>query len=308
MLLRNVIIKFLFLALLPLSLLAQEIDTDISHPFYLLKPGEIKLHAETRYFMEEHEYEKASVVQDLFEYEHWHHEVEVAVGLKGQRLLGASLSFLSNGKVSKVYSPTLNIPNGNISYQGFYSFEVYYQEHLKTESDKNKMALEIRLKGSPLKGKESNNTYSGKDVSIGFLYSHRHHDWRIYGDIHAEVIGRKKTWKQNGELETVNAYSQFGTLLGAQWLLGKYFIEGNALFYLTTDYNSTSLSYTRLTDKGFVVGGKFAVGYFLSEHSFVTLEHVRRGSNFNVIAESTTEATEFEIETQYSKLGVSWYF
>ena len=308
MLLRNVIIKYLLLLIVPFTLFAKEIDTDISHPFYLLKPGEIKLHAETRYFMEEHEYEKASTVQDLFEYEHWYYKIENAYGLSNGRLIGGSLSFISNGRLSKNYAPTLNIPDSRVSYQGFHAFELYYEEHFKADSDKNKLALRIKVKGSPLKGKESNNTYSGKDLSLGFLYSHRHEDWRFYGDIHADIIGREKTWKQNGEKETVNAYSQFGTLLGTQWLLGKWFVEGNALFYLTTDYNSHSASYTRLTDKGFIVGGKFALGYFLSERSFMTLEHVRKGSNFNVITESTNDATEFEIETQYSKLGVSWFF
>lgn len=308
MLFRNVIIRIIFLFLLTSSLSAGEIDTDRSHPFYLLKAGEKKLSASTGFLLEEHEYEKASSVQDLFEYQHWIHEVEGAIGFSGERLAGASLSFLSHGKVSKSYSPLLNISDESVRYQGLYALELYYQEHFKTQSSKNKMALEIRFKGSPIRGKESNNTYSGKDASLGLLYSHRHEDWRIYGDIHAEIIGRRKTRKSNGEMETFNAYSQFGTLLGAQWLREKFWVEGNALFYLTTDYNSHSPSYTRLTDKGFVVGGKFLVGFFLNEKSYLTLEHVRSGSNFNVITESNDDSTEFEIENQYSRLGVTWFF
>lgn len=258
--------------------------------------------------MEEHEYEKAKVVQDLFEYKHWMNEVTSSFGLKGNRLIGGGVSFLHDGVVDKTYAPSLNIPRSSVHYKGVHAFTLFYQEHFQTENSKNKLALEIRGKGSPIKGRESNNTYSGKDISLALLYSHRHEDWRIFGNIHSEIIGRKKTKKVSGELETVNAYSQFGTEIGAQWLHDKIWLEGSAKFYLTTDYNSHSYSYTRLTDKGFVVGGNFLIGYHLNEKSYLTLEHVRQGSNFNVITESTTDATEFEIETQFTRLGVTWIF
>lgn len=308
MLFRNVSIKYLLLFLFSLPLLASENDSDITHPFYLLKAGEIKLSVESSYFLEEHEYEKAKVVQDLFEYKHYLSEIHAAFGLKDDRLIGGGFLFLHDGALEKSYSPSLNIPRSSVHYKGPHAFLLFYQEHFKTENDKNKLALEIRFKGSPIKGKETNNTYSGKDVSLGLLYSHRHENWRYFGSLRSDIIGRKKTTKDNGELETVNAYSQFGTELGAQWLSDKFWLEGAAKFYLTTDYNSHSLSYTRLTDKGFVVGGKFLVGYFLNDKTTLTVEHVRQGSNFNVIADSTTEATEFEIETQYTKLGVAWVF
>ncbi len=265
--------------------------------------------AENAYFEEEHEYEKAKIVQDLFEYTHWSHKFEALFGIKGERQAGISLQAVTNGKLYKEYSATLNIPKENFGYHGFHAIEVYYQEHFKTESDKNKWAVEFRFKGSPLNGKETNYSYSGKDFSMSLHYSHLHQDIRFYGELHTKVFGREKTRKFNGELEVVNAYSEFGNTIGLQWLKGDFWYEFNALFSLTTDYHSSSPSYTRLTDKGFVTGGKLLVGYRMTEKSTISLEHVRSGANFNVIADTANaNGTEFEIETQYSQLGVTWVF
>jgi hypothetical protein len=284
-------------------------QSDLALPFTLLNPGQFTLEARSGLFMEEHEYEKAKVVQDLFEYEHYFYKMGSTIGLSGKRQIGIELTALSNGELSKQYSPTLNLQSQNISYKGFYSAEFFFQQHFETGDDKNKLAFELRTKGSPLKGKETNNTYQGKDISMSLLFSHLHNGvWRMYGDLHAEIIGKKKTIKYEGEEEVVSPYSQFGNLIGIQWLQEKFWLEINGLFYLTTDYNSQSKSYTRLTDKGFVVGGKILAGYYVTPSVIMTIDHTRKGSNFNVITESTTEATEFEIETQYTQLGVIWVF
>lgn len=211
--------------------------------------------------------------------------------------------------MAKEYSTSFNIPKSYVQYKGFHAIEAFYQEHFETHDEKDKLALEIRFKGSPLKGKETNNTYQGKDIGIALLYSHLHNDdWRIYGDLRSTIIGKKKVTRYDGILETTDAYSQFGTMMGVQWLQSNYWFEANGLFYLTTDYISQSSNYSRVTDKGFVVGGKALFGYYIQPHITFTIEHARQGSNFNVITEDTTEEKEFEIETQYTHLGVTWLF
>lgn len=295
------------LLLFSFSLSAQESGTDIAHPFYLLKADQIVLEVKNSYFEEEHEYEKAKVVQDLFENTHWSHQLSALFGLSGQRQVGFSLHALSNGKLYKEYSPSLNLPSENLNYHGLHAVEVYFQEHFKTESNKNKLAIEFHFKGSPLKGKETNNTYSGKDFSMSLHYSHLHNDLRFYGELKSQVYGRKKTKKFNGEIEIINSYSEFGNSIGLQWLKGDFWYEAELLFALTTDYHSNSLTYDRFTDKGFVTGGKLLLGYRLTPQSSVWVEHLRRGASFNVIS-GTANATEFEIETQYTQLGIKWLF
>lgn len=280
----------------------------MAHPFHLMKAGETMLHVQSAYFDEEHEYEKGKQVQDLFEYTHLLHEFGALFGLPGERQLGVNLQAVTNGNLYKEYAVNFHIPKEDVSYRGFHAAEVYYQEHFKTKSDKNKWALEFYFKGSPFSGKETNFNYSGKDFAMSLHYSHIHnHEWRFYGELRTKVYGRKKTRKHNGEMEVINAYSEFGNGLGLQWLKGDFWYEGAAYFYLTTDYHSSSPSYTRLTDKGFVTGGKFLIGYRVNQTTAITLEHVRSGANFNVIAD-VSNATEFEIETQYSQLGVRWAF
>lgn len=249
------------------------------------------------------------MVQDLFEYNHNFYKLASIIGLPGQRQIGLEFSALADGELSKEYSSTFNIPKQYIQYKGFHAAELFYQEHLKTTDKDNQMALELRVKGSPINGKESNNTYEGKDIGIALLYSHLHeNEWRIYGDLRASVIGSKKVTRSDGELETVDAFSQFGNLLGVQWLKNKYWFEANALFYLTTDYISRSVNYSRVTDKGFIIGGKILFGYYIKPNVTFTIEHLRQGQNFNVIAEETIEDKEFEIETQYTQLGLTWLF
>ena len=301
--------KILLFLLLGFAAGTSHAQSDLAHPFNLLNPGEATLELKSGIFMEEHEYEKAKIVQDLFEYEHYFYKIGTTVGLTNKRQFGVEATFLSNGKLSKTYSPGLNLQSQNIDYKGFHALEAFFQQHFDTLESKDKLAIEVRTKGSFLKGKETNNTYQGKDISLSLLYSHLHKDeWRIYGDLHAEIIGKKKTIKYDGEDEVVSPYSQFGNLIGVQWLKNKYWFEINGLFYLTTDYNSQSKSYTRLTDKGFVVAGKILFGYYIKPNMIMTIDHSRKGSNFNVITESTTEATEFEIETQYTQLGLTWLF
>ena len=288
---------------------ASEDMPDLAHPFFLLQPGQFAFQTSFGIFDEEHEYEVAKVVQDLFEYTHNFYQIKSIIGLPGQRQFGLEVSATSNGELSKEYTSTFNIPKQYVQYKGLHAIEVFYQEHLKVENDKNKLALEVRFKGSPVSAKEANNSYPGKDISIAFVYSHFHdQQWRIYGDLRASVIGKKKNTRFDREVETVDAYSQFGNLLGLQWLNNKYWLEGSALFYLTTDYISRSSNYSRVTDKGFVIGGKLTFGYYLSPQTTLTIAHTRQGANFNVIAESTAEEKEFEIETQFTQLGVIWSF
>lgn len=290
-------------------LLAQSHNTELAHPFYLLPSGDFTLELKGGLFMEEFEYEKAKVVQDLFEYEHTFYKVGSVVGLPQNRQFGIEVSFNDRGNLDKKYAPSLNLPTEDIAYKGFHAVEFFIQQHFEVESAKNKLAFEVRTKGSPLKGKETNNTYSGKDFSFSLLYSHLHNDdWRLYGTVHTGVIGKKKVRKQNSELEVTSPYSEFGSLVGVQRLMGKFWLDLNGLFYLTTDYNSVSPSYKRLTDKGFIVGGKFTAGYYLTPNMIMTLTHQRRGANFNVITEDNSEETEFEIETQSSQLGMTWHF
>lgn len=309
MVLLSMLKRLFILGLLVIAADTTHAQVDLAHPFYLLEAGQVSLELKAGLFIEEHEYEKAKVVQDLFEYEHTFYKLGGLLGLENKRQVGLEASILSDGKLNKQYSTLLNLPNQNISYKGFHALEGFFQQHFETDNDKDKLAFEIRLKGSFLNGKETNNTYQGKDISISLLYSHIHRDeWRIYGDLHAEIIGKKKIRKYDGEDEIVSPYSQFGNLIGVQWLHNKFWLEVNGLFYLTTDYNSQSKSYTRLTDKGFVIAGKIMAGYYINPGFIVTIDHSRRGSNFNVISESTTEANEFEIETQYTQLGLTWLF
>lgn len=284
-------------------------SADLAHPFYLLKPGEFTLSAKAGLFNEEHEYEIAGSVQDLFEYNHNFYKLASTVGLPGLRMLGIELSATADGEVSKFYSPALNIPKTYVQYKGFHAAEIFLQQHFENLQEKNKLAFEVRFKGSPLTGKEVNNTYQGKDIGIAILYSHLHSDeWRIFGDVRSTIIGRKKVTRFDGIIETTDTYSQFGTMVGFQWLQNKYWFEVSGLFYLTTDYISRSVNYSRITDKGFVIGGKAIFGYYLKPNINFTIEHVRQGSNFNVITETMTEEKEFEIETQYTQLGVTWLF
>lgn len=286
-----------------------EPSPDLAHPFYLLKPGEFTLSAQAGLFTEEHEYEVAKVVQDLFEYHHTLYKMASKIGLPGQRQFGIELSATAAGEVSKEYSPSFNIPKSYVQYKGFHAVEVFFQEHFETHDNKDKLAFEMRFKGSPIKGKEVNNTYQGKDIGIALLYSHTHSDeWRIYGDLRSTIIGRKKVTRYDNVLETTDTYSQFGAMAGVQWLKNKYWVEVNGLFYLTTDYISRSIDYTRVTDKGFVVGGKALFGYYIKPNVTLTIEHFRQGSNFNVITENMNDEKEFEIETQYTQLGVTWLF
>lgn len=288
---------------------AAERPVDLTHPFYLLSKGEFTVEAKAGLFMEEFEFEKAKVVQDLFEYEHNFYHLGSIIGFSGNRQIGLEASFNDRGDLDKTYSPTLNLQTQNVAYKGFHALEVFFQQHFETDSEKNKLAFEVRTKGSPFKGKETNNTYSGKDIGFNLRYSHLHSDdWRIYGSIHAEVVGKKKIRKYDGELEVTSPYSEFGSLIGVQWLMGKFWMDLNGLFYLTTDYNTISSSYSRLTDKGFIIGGRFQMGYRLGPKTIVTATHQRQGSNFNVITEDTSQETEFEIETQFSQLGVTWLF
>lgn len=279
-----------------------------SHPFYLLKDNETQLRFRTGPFREEHEFEKANVVQDLFQYDHWLQSLEGVFKLHGDRQIGVGLEVLTFGKLTKDYSSTLNIPSQSIDYGGFHAANFFFQEHIPTKNDKNKLAFEIRLKGSPLAGEEKTNTYHGLDVSLSYLYSHQHDEWLVYGDLQADIIGGKSIRKENGEIEVINPYSRFGNLLGLQWKWNKFWINLDGHFYLTTDYNSSSPSYTRLTDKGFVAGGSLLFGYKFDNEFYMTLSHERHSSVFNIITESTTEGTEFEIETEQSLVEGVWSF
>jgi hypothetical protein len=300
---------FLFLLIIPLQVFA---STEIAHPFHFLAPGETEITFRSSFFREEHEYEKAKVFQDLFKYKHYAYKIALLTpfltSFSGKRQIGFETASNDHGRLTKIYAPSTGLPNESFTYKGFQYLEIFYQEYLKTKDEKSKMGLELRLKGSPLNGKETNNTAQGKDFSISFLYSYDHNDWRIFGKLTSEVIGRKKIQKFDGNREVVNTYSKFGNRIGFQWLQNKYWLEASGHFALTTDYNSKSSNYNRLTDKGFGLGAKFLLGINLTPDLILTLDHSRESLNFNVITEVFDESTEFEIEKDETQLGVTWLF
>lgn len=69
---------------------------DLAHPFFLLKPGDFTLQAKFGAYSEEHEYEVAKVVQDLFEYTHNFYQIGAMIGLPDQRQLGLEISVRSS--------------------------------------------------------------------------------------------------------------------------------------------------------------------------------------------------------------------
>lgn len=300
---RSVLLFFILSA----PVFAQTIP-ELAHPFHLLTKGQVELNLETGFFREEHEYEKAKIVQDLFKYRHYYSKIGSVVGLPDTRQVGLQIAFTENGRLTKQYSPSTSLSNDNLTYHGFQYFDFFFQEHLKTRDQKTKMAIELRIKGSPLKGKETNNTSQGKDISLSFLYSYDHKNWRAFGRLRSEVLGRKKIQKYDGHLEIINAYSSFGNLLGVQWLHDKFWLEASGHFALTTDYNSQSANYNRMSDKGFGIGGELLVGLYTSPTTTITLKHARSSLNFNIITAVFAENTEFEIEKEETQLGVTWLF
>lgn len=260
------------------------------------------------HFREKQEFERAQVRQDTFENDHYFYKLGAAVSLGEKKQLEVNIEVNDYGKLYKEYSPSLNLPVQHISYRGFHAMELMFLQQLKTDSDQDSLAFQVKLKGSPLRGREINNTYQGFDLALSLLWAHQHGPWRIHGKVNSEIIGKKEIIQQAGGLEIIDAYSQFGAVLGLQWLQDIYWLEVSSLFYLTTDYNSRSPSYNRLTDKGFAVGGKILAGHYLTPKTVLTLEHVKKGAQFNLITESTSDANEFEIEIQYTQLGVTWFF
>lgn len=301
-------IKLLLGLLFSFNLFAAEAVLDLAHPFYLLPPGKFTVFTRAGYFIEENEFEKAKVTQDLFEYDHVYYKLGSVFNLHGNSQAEINLEAQGYGTLYKKYSPGLNLEQQDVDYHGLHAIEIKLQQHLKTDSTKDGLMVQLKFKGSPLKGKETNNTYQGKDIAVSLYWSHRHDQYRVFGEILSEVFGRKKITQYNGDIETIDAYSQFGSMIGGQLLSDKFWFEGQALFYLTTDYNSRSRTYTRITDKGFVIGGKMLMGVYLTPNSNLTVEHYRGGKNFNIVTESTTEATDYEIELQYTQLGVTWMF
>lgn len=307
---QEIVIKFFALVIFfyCLSVEASELLNDLSHPFYKVENNKYSFFLQSGYFVEENEFEKAKVTQDLFEYDHLFYRMGSVFNVHKNTQAEINVEAQSNGTLYKKYSPALNLPVQDVYYHGFHAIEIKLQQFLKTDSDNDSLMFQLKLKGSPLKGKESNNTSEGKDVAISLFWSHKHNQWRGFGEIKSEIIGRKKIIQSNGDLETFDTYSRFGSMIGAQWLGEKFWLEGSTLFYLTTDYNTRSPTYSRTTDKGFVIGGKILTGYFFNPKSSVTIEHVRSGSNFNIVTDSTTDITEYEIEIKYTKLGFSWLF
>lgn len=302
------LILFFFNLFIFQSLAIAADNIDISHPFHLLPYKKYELATKLSYYQEEHEYEKNKIVQDKFVYKNIFYKINLLTGLPEERQLDFSMTYTDRGRLDKTYHPSTGINNQSFPYNGFYRFELTFQEHLKMDNSKNKLAVEIYVNGSPFSAKETNNIYAGKDIALSLLYSHRHKDMRIFGKLTSKIIGRKKIQKFDQEKEIISAYALFGNQLGVQWLKEKYWFTLSTHFHLTTDYTSKSRNYNRLTDKGFMIGGAGAFGYLLKPNIKLFIEHNRESSHFNVINEDVNARTEFEIETEETLIGAAWLF
>ena len=259
------------------------------------------------YYSQEREYENDVEVLDQKNDEALFLELTKGFILSEKLSLEIALNFEVFGKSHHTFSSSLNRAEASYHYRGPRAFRtrlIYtYQSTAKRQQ-----AILLEVMGMPGTSEDGQALLGGVDGGFSHV-SRWYHPNHFFTQTHLKVVflGKKRIKKQNGELETVDPYSILEFLASVGYQKTKWLFALTPGFGLTTDYNIRRASYSRLSDKGFTLHLRAALGYQFKEAN-LTLSHTLRSHVFNNITDQSSQEIDFEIESGMTSLEYIWSF
>lgn len=269
-----------------------------------LKPDEKIFGIQTGYISSEVEYEHNELVVSHYDSKYLRTEISYAEGFSHDFMARLMISAGAFGTLEKTHDQSLTLPNQKIRFHGIQGFDFKLQKLLPFSNEKTKYTVQVGTRGSLQTPKETNMAYGGFDFHMSLHWSHRHEDHYFYGNIKSEIVGRKKVALISGDKEVTDAYSILGTQIGYLY----QFFSITPYFYHTTDYNTRTPYFKRLTDKGFIWGAEVKFFKSLTPNLDIFITHMRESYIFNIIDSSFDGEIDYEIERNETYLGFLWAF
>lgn len=290
-----------FLFLIMIQVIPCVHATNVFNPLHVLTADEREITFTQKWRQSEEEYETGERILDERDYSEWTSAIGAGIGALDGLTFRIGAEFSYSGVLRKNFDSSLPFQNQHVQYsgprQGMGSIQYY-------SKDKD-LAFELYVNSSLLHAKDTNASIGGTDAGMKFKYRHQIGHTDIYGELFTEVEGKKRLWRIDGDVETVDPYTKFGNNIFFRRNFEKLWVMLGGHFLLATDYITRSNNYNRTTDNGFGVGGIFELGWREVDWG-VRVWHQRSSKSFNVISENINEIKEFEIEQQVSGLELSW--
>lgn len=275
--------------------------TEIYNPLRVLVGGEREFVIAQKWLQQEREYEGNTTILDERDYSSWATNVGVGFGIWRGFSVKVESEYAYGGELRKTFDSSLGFSNQHIRYSGLRWLGLTLQYY----SSKKDLVFELYGRSNILQARERNASLGGSDAGFALKYLHSLSSLTLHGRLFAEVNGKKRTFRVDGERETVDPYTKFGNELNFRYDFSRFWVTLGGHFLLATDFVTRSPSYSRSSDKGFGVGGVFEIGY-QNKTWGVRTWHKRSSEVFNVIPEESSEQREFEIEDQNSGLELTW--
>ena len=177
---------------------------------------------------------------------------------------------------------------------------------------KDSWSQQLVIGGNPfdIKEKPGKNYRGGNDVFVEYRFSKRREDGYMYGKLFSNYYGKKRTFLPGDTRATkVESFTEVGLQLG--YLFKSYekvsfLLEG--VFALSSDYNIETPELTRTADKGFIIGGKIGVNYFLSSKTYVQVTFDKSSYIYNATNEDLDQDIDYEFENYTLNFNFSYLF
>lgn len=279
--------------------------------FFHLNPNEQIFSIQSGYISSEIEYEQNNIVKSHYDAKYLRTEFGYSLGLPHDLMVQSTISAGAYGTQEKNHDSSLNISNQKNHFHGIQGFEFKLQRILPFTNQKTKYAFQLGSRGSLQTPKETNLAYGGFDIFMSLHWSHQHDTHYFNGNIKSEIVGRKKTKLQNGNKEVSDAYSVLGVQIGYIYTTSSSTPFGFSIephIYHTTDYNTRNPNFNRITDKGFIFGGKINFFKSIAPNLDLYFSHMRESYIFNVVDPTVSGEVDYEIERNETYLGFLWAF
>ena len=189
-------------------------------------------------------------------------------------------------------------PDYNSSSSGFMDPDIFLAYEFRSKKDSWNQQIFFKMNPFDIEEQPKKIYRGGHDIFLEYRFSHKYEEDSLYGNVYSHYFGKKNYYQPGDRRPSVKeAYTEVGLDLGYLYRIGrKWSLQIEGQFALSSDYDVITPDLKKTADKGYLIGAKFGVNYFLNKTWALQATHYRASRVYNATNEDRTQEIDYEIE------------
>lgn len=146
----------------------------------------------------------------------------------------------------------------------------------------------------------------GHNIFLEYRFSHSYDEDALYGKIFSHYFGKKNFYQPGDSRKSIKeAYTEVGLNLGYMYRLNEsWSFQAGGTFALSSDYDVITPELKKTADKGYIIGMKLGVNYFLRPEMAIQTTYSTSSRIYNATNEDLSQDIDYEIEGKVFFVGL----